>query len=60
MGLEEVFVFDSKSENRDRTVEAVKSVSEARLGLGLGAVGGFAKRRVSYRIKVRDSVNGHT
>ena len=29
-GLEEVFVFDSKSENRDRAVEAVESVSEAR------------------------------
>ena len=28
--LEEVFVFDSKSENRDRAVEAVESVSEAR------------------------------
>ena len=39
LGLEEVFVFDSKSENRDRAVEAVESVSEAlglRLGLGLG------------------------
>ena len=30
VGLEEVFVFDSKSENRDRAVEAVESVSEAR------------------------------
>ena len=30
LGLEEVFVFDSKSENRDRAVEAVESVSEAR------------------------------
>ena len=30
LGLEEVFVFDSKSENRDIAVEAVKSVSEAR------------------------------
>ena len=29
LGLEEVFVFDSKSENRDRAVEAVESVSEA-------------------------------
>ena len=29
-GLEEVFVFDSKSENRDRAVEAVESVPEAR------------------------------
>ena len=28
--LEEVFVFDNKSENRDRAVEAVESVSEAR------------------------------
>ena len=28
--LEEVFVFDSKSENRDKAVEAVESVSEAR------------------------------
>ena len=28
-GLEENFVFDSKSENRDRAVEAVESVSEA-------------------------------
>ena len=28
--LEEVFVFDSKSENRDRAVEAVEAVSEAR------------------------------
>ena len=27
----EVFVFDSKSENRDRAVEAVESVSEARV-----------------------------
>ena len=30
LGFEEVFVFDSKSENRDRAVEAVESVSEAR------------------------------
>ena len=30
LGLEEVFLFDSKSENRDRAVEAVESVSEAR------------------------------
>ena len=30
LGLEEVFVFDSKRENVDRAVEAVKSVSEAR------------------------------
>ena len=30
LGLEEVFVFDSKSENRDRAVEAVESVPEAR------------------------------
>ena len=30
VGLDEVFVFDSKSENRDRAVEAVESVSEAR------------------------------
>ena len=30
LGLEEVFVFDSKNENRDRVVEAVESVSEAR------------------------------
>ena len=29
-GLEEVFVFDNKSENRGRAVEAVESVSEAR------------------------------
>ena len=29
--LEEVFVFDSKSENRDRAVEAVEAVSEARV-----------------------------
>ena len=28
--LEEVFVFDSKSENRDRSVEAVEAVTEAR------------------------------
>ena len=28
--LEEVFVFDSKSENKDRAVEAVESVPEAR------------------------------
>ena len=28
--LEEVFVFDRMSENRDRAVEAVESVSEAR------------------------------
>ena len=35
-GLEEVFVFDSNSGNRDRTVEAVEAVSEARAeGLGL-------------------------
>ena len=27
LGFEEVFVFDSKSENRDRTVEAVEAVS---------------------------------
>ena len=31
IGLEEVFVFDSKSENRDRAVEAVESVSEYRV-----------------------------
>ena len=30
LGLEEIFVFASKSENRDRAVEAVESVSEAR------------------------------
>ena len=30
LGLEEVFLFDSKSENRDREVEAVEAVSEAR------------------------------
>ena len=30
LGLEEVFLFDSKSENRDRAVEAVESLSEAR------------------------------
>ena len=30
---EEVFVFDSKSENKDRAVEAVESVSEARAGV---------------------------
>ena len=30
LGLEEVFVFDSKSENMDRAVEAVEAVSEAR------------------------------
>ena len=30
LGLDKVFVFDSKSENRDRAVEAVESVSEAR------------------------------
>ena len=29
-GLEEVFVFDSKSENREIAVEAVEAVSEAR------------------------------
>ena len=29
-GLGENFVFDSKSDNRDRAVEAVESVSEAR------------------------------
>ena len=29
-GLEEVFVFDNKREKRDRPVEAVESVSEAR------------------------------
>ena len=28
--VKDVFVFDSKSENRDRAVEAVESVSEAR------------------------------
>ena len=30
LGLEEVFVFDSKTENRARAVEAVEAVSEAR------------------------------
>ena len=30
LGLEGVFVFDRKSENGDRAVEAVESVSEAR------------------------------
>ena len=29
LGLEEVFVFDSKSENRDIAVEVVEAVSEA-------------------------------
>ena len=38
-GLEEVFVFDSKSENRDRAVEAVEVVM-VRLRLG-GGVGGL-------------------
>ena len=28
LGLEEVFVFDSKSENKNRAVEAVESVTE--------------------------------
>ena len=32
LGFEEVFVFDSKSGNRDRAVEAVESVSKARAG----------------------------
>ena len=31
LGLEEVFVFGSKSENGDRAVEAVEPVSEARV-----------------------------
>ena len=30
LGLEGFFVLDSKSENRDRAVEAVEAVSEAR------------------------------
>ena len=30
IGLEEVFVFDSKIENRDSAVEAVELVSESR------------------------------
>ena len=30
LGLEEIFVFDSKSDNRDRAVDAVEAVSEAR------------------------------
>ena len=30
LGLKEVLVFDSKSENRDRAVEAVEAVPEAR------------------------------
>ena len=30
LGFKEDFLFDSKRENRDRAVEAVKSVSEAR------------------------------
>ena len=34
LGLEEVYVFYSKSEIRDRAVEAVEAVST--LGLGLG------------------------
>ena len=29
--LEEVLVFDSKSENRDRAVEAIEAVPEARV-----------------------------
>ena len=36
LGLEEVFVFHSKSENSDRAVDAVESVSELDFGLGLG------------------------
>ena len=31
LGLEEVILFDSKSENRDRAVEAVEPLSEARV-----------------------------
>ena len=30
LGLDEDFMFDSKSENRDRAVEAVEAVLEAR------------------------------
>jgi len=41
LGLEEVFVFDSKSENRDRAAEAIESVSGLWLGLGLGLGLGF-------------------
>ena len=36
LGLEEVFMFDSKSENRDRAVEAVESLPEARAYSRLG------------------------
>ena len=40
VGLEEVFVFDSKSENRDRAVESVSEASGLRLGAGAGAGAG--------------------
>ena len=39
--MEEVFVFDRKSENRHRAVEAVESVSEAGgVRVGVGAIRG--------------------
>ena len=31
LGLEEVFVFDSESENMDRAVEEIEAVPEARV-----------------------------
>ena len=43
LGLEEVFVFDSKGENRDGAVEAVEAVSEARA----------VRVRVSVSVRIR-------
>ena len=40
MGLELVFVFGSKSENRDRAVESVEAVGSG-LGLGFGLGSGL-------------------
>ena len=45
MRLEEVFVFDSKSENRDRAVEAVESA------LGLGFRGGYVPTTVTRLVR---------
>ena len=49
-GLENVFVFDSKSENRDRTVEAVEGSARVRVRLR------FTSRRNQSQTNKRDSL----
>ena len=59
--MNEVFVIDSKCENRDRTIEAVESVSEARavqllqVRVRVRFVRVRVRVRVIFRVRVRVS-----